>query len=68
MVKEVWVLLDLRHIKWVRERIIPPNRQNISSILHELGMKEYSEIGMLVAYKGSRCQDDMWIEEVTEGI
>lgn len=49
---------------WVKERIIPPNRQNIIDILRAAGLKEYDEFGMLMYTGGRCCQDEMYLEEV----
>ena len=49
-------------ILWVRERIIPPDRQNIASILANHHLKEYDEMKFL-ELSGGRCsQDGMVIE------
>ena len=53
---------------WVRERLVPPNRQNIDDILESLGLEEYSEIGLLSALKGKCCQDDLYLEELYEEV
>lgn len=49
-------------ILWVRERIIPPDRQNISSILANHHMKEYDEMKLLELSGGRCAQDGMVIE------
>ena len=42
---------------WIRGRIFPPGRQNISSILKELDLPEYDEFGILM-YTMARCDKD----------
>jgi len=51
---------------WVRGRIIPSNRQNISSILKTHGLKEYDEMAFLEISEGKCCQDSMYIRKLTE--
>ena len=52
-------------LDWVRERIIPPDRQNINHILAANDMEEYDEYKMLRLCNGECPQDDMWIEEIS---
>ena len=47
---------------WVRERIIPPDRQNIASILAYHHLKEYDEMKLLELSGGRCAQDNMVIE------
>lgn len=49
---------------WVRDRIIPKNRQNIASILKEAGLKVYREIDMLELAMGRATYDDLFLERV----
>ena len=50
----------------MRERVVPPDRQNIGMILRELGMGYYSEFPLLV-YTGGRCaMDEFFLEEILE--
>lgn len=51
---------------WVKERLIPPNRQNILSILTAAGLKTYDEFGMLMYTNGRCAQDYCFLEEITE--
>ena len=51
---------------WVQERIVPPERQNITSILRSVGLREYDEFGLLRC-SGGRCpQDKMYLEELSD--
>ena len=52
--------------RFVRERVVPPDRQNIGMILRELGMTHYSEFPLLVYTGGRCCMDDFFIEEITQ--
>lgn len=49
---------------WIRERLIPPNRQNIGSILAAAGLKAYDEFGMLMYTTGRCAQDYCYLEEL----
>ncbi len=49
---------------WVQQRIVPPDRQNIGSILKENGLWEYDEFTLLVLATGRCAQDDCYIEEI----
>lgn len=51
-------------LRWVRERIIPPNRMNITEILRAAKLPEYDELGMFIWHKGKCCQDNMYMEEL----
>ena len=52
-------------LRWVKERIIPPTRQNILEILKENNIPGYDEFQMLLYTQGRCPQDDMWIEEIS---
>ena len=51
---------------WVRERIIPAGRQNISSILNNCRLKEYDEMKLLEASQGRCSQDGLVIKRQSE--
>ena len=59
-----YVLEGNTALTWIQERLTPSNRQNITDFLIKANLTEYTEIGMLSAYKGRCCQDNMWIEEI----
>ncbi|WP_035776624.1 hypothetical protein [Butyrivibrio sp. VCB2001] len=50
---------------WVRGRIIPSTRQNISSILRTHKLKEYDEMKFLELSHGRCCQDSLSIRELS---
>ena len=50
---------------WVRARVCPPSRHNISSILQEVGLSEYDEFGILVYSEGKSLMDDLFLVELT---
>ena len=47
--------------KWVQQRIVPPDRQNL-----ENGLKEYDEFSLLELSGGRCAQDECYIESVSE--
>ena len=51
---------------WVRQRIIPTDRQNLGSILKENGLSEYDEFSLLTLAEGRCAQDDCYIEPLEE--
>ncbi len=50
---------------WVRERIVPVERQNIGQILKELGLREYDEYALLTYAMGRCAQDDFYLADVS---
>ena len=51
-------------LTWVRERVIPPGRQNIDAILSHHHLKEYDEMKLLELSGGKCCQDAICIKEL----
>lgn len=52
--------------KFVAQRIIPPDRQNIGTILRENGLKEYDEFKLLQLSEGRCAQDEIYLVRVPE--
>ncbi|MBQ8983540.1 MAG: hypothetical protein IJ079_08110 [Lachnospiraceae bacterium] len=52
--------------KWVSQRIIPPDRQNLGMILKENGMTEYDPYRLLVLSEGRCAQDDNYLVRCQE--
>lgn len=50
-------------LAWVRERIIPSNRQNINQILKNHKLKEYDEIKFLEISEGKCSQDSLIVKK-----
>jgi len=46
---------------WVRARICPPYRHNISGILQELGLQEYDEFDLIMRTEGKSLMDDLYL-------
>ena len=60
--------VNARHsLEWVRQRIVPTDRQNIAGILSDNGMKSYDEFSLLLLGNGRCSQDDYYIEEIAYG-
>ncbi len=51
-------------LRWVKMRVIPPERQNIGQILRENGMDRYDEFRLLMNNQGRSCQDECYLVEV----
>ncbi len=51
---------------WVRQRIVPLDRQNIGQILRDNGLCEYDEFQLLMLSMGRCAQDDYFLEEIRE--
>ena len=49
---------------WIQNRIVPQDRQNISQVLHDNGLKEYDEFSLLMLSMGRCEQDDCYLEEL----
>ena len=50
--------------RFVQQRLIPQDRQNINQILRENGIKEYDEFSLLMQTMGRCEQDDFYLEEL----
>ena len=48
-------------LRWVKQRVTPPERQNLGQILKANHMKEYDEFPLLVKNEGRCCQDECYI-------
>ena len=53
--------------RWVQQRIIPPDRQNLGSILKANRLKEYDEMKLLLLGEGRCAQDDCSVTEDRTG-
>lgn len=51
---------------WVQQRIIPPDRQNITQILRDNHMKEYDEYVLLTMAMGRCAQDEYYLVPMRE--
>ncbi len=49
---------------WIRERVVPPNRQNIGDILKEAGFPYYDEILFIDKWHGLCGMDNFRIDRI----
>ena len=56
--KGVFELDDAQCRMFVKERVVPPNRQNIGQIMRVVGMTYYNEFQLLEYVSGRCCMDD----------
>ena len=52
--------------KWVQQRVIPSDRQNIAAILVEAGLEEYDEFKLFELADGRCAQDECYIKRISE--
>lgn len=52
--------------RFVKERVVPPDRQNIGMILREVGIPYYSEFPLLVYTNGRCSMDEFYLEEIAD--
>ena len=52
--------------KFVEQRIIPSDRQNLGTILKENGLKEYDEYRLLLLSEGRCAQDELFLVRISE--
>lgn len=53
---------------WVRQRIVPTDRQNLGQILKENALAEYDEFELLMLAGGRCAQDSYYLEPVNEAV
>ena len=51
-------------LEWVRQRIVPQDRQNIGQVLRENGLKSYDEFDLLMLSMGRCAQDNCFLSEI----
>lgn len=52
---------------WVRQRIVPQDRQNLGSVLKENRLKDYDEFSLLMLAHGRCAQDDYYLTSIDNG-
>ena len=55
-----------KSLEFVRQRIIPPDRQNIGMILRDNKLSEYDEYKLLLLSQGRCAQDEIYLVRVDE--
>lgn len=51
--------------RWVKQRIMPPNRHAISFLLKEAGIPEYDEMAIMDQIQGRCARDEYYFKEIT---
>ena len=59
----IYSLDEKQSLSWVRERLLPPNRQNIHHILREMDIPEYDEFAFIRKTRGVSPNDEMFLVE-----
>lgn len=50
--------------KWIEERVIPNNRQNINDILKNSKIEKYNELELFIKVKGRSSMDNSYLKEI----
>lgn len=64
--KGVFTVNSYYSMLWVRQRIVPTDRQNLGYILKANKMNEYDEFKLLMLNNGRCEQDDYYLTEISE--
>lgn len=64
--KGVFELRGKEALRFVKERVIPPDRQNLGEIMRKVGMQYYDEFPLLRYTSGRCCQDENYLVEIEE--
>ena len=59
----IYSLDEKQSLSWVRERLLPPNRQNIHHILREMNISEYDEFAFIRRTRGTSPNDGLFLME-----
>jgi hypothetical protein len=51
--------------KWIRNRVVPPNRDNIDEILEDVGISHYDPYALFIFASGGYNLDGYWIGRTT---
>ena len=57
----IYSLDEKQSLSWVRERLLPPNRQNIQHILREMGIQKYDEFAFIQKTRGVSPNDGLFL-------
>jgi len=64
--KGVYTINSRFSYEWVRQRIVPTDRQNIGQVLRDNNLKRYNEYDLLLLGNGRCAQDDYYLEEISD--
>ena len=59
----IYSLDEKQSLSWVRERLLPPNRQNIHHILRYMNIPEYDEFAFIQRTRGVSPNDGLFLTE-----
>jgi hypothetical protein len=59
--QNLYTLDERQSLAWVRDRLLPPNRQNINHILRALDMPEYDEAAFIEHTGGVSAHDYLYL-------
>jgi len=62
----IYSLDEKQSLSWVRERLLPPNRQNIHHILREMGISEYDEFAFIRKTRGVSPNDGLFLVDTIQ--
>lgn len=62
--KGIYVLSPEWSLRFIQDRIVPAERQNIGQILRVVGIMEYDEYALLMYLSGRCCQDECYVTEI----
>jgi hypothetical protein len=57
----IYSLDTKQSLAWVRDRLLPPSRHNINSILRELDIPEYDEAAFIEKTRGVSANDYLYL-------
>lgn len=63
--KRIWTVDAYHSLKFISQRIVPPDRQNIGEILKRYKLSEYDELELFVLADGRCAQDDCYIKRIS---
>ena len=62
--QSIYSLDEKQSLDWVRDRLVPPNRQNIHHLLEALNLPEYDEFALLHHTQGISPNDNLHLVEI----
>jgi hypothetical protein len=60
----IYSLDERQSLDWVRDRLLPPNRQNIHHILRALDLPAYDEYALILHTNGVSANDSLYLQEL----
>jgi hypothetical protein len=60
----IYSLDEKQSLAWVRDRLLPPNRQNIHHVLRAFDIPEYDEFALIQVTNGVSPNDNLFLVQV----